>query len=297
MKGFPSRGVRPMQDLASLSLSPNFADDGTMFAVASTVGVYRSADRAKTWKQLLAENAILIRAAPSYAKERLVVAATPNSGLLFSIDGGDTWSARNNGLEGARNIKQVIFSPDFAQDRSMLAMSSSAGLYISKNAGDSWEKILPPPANDPMVFMAATPGFASSGALAYALKSSAVFLSEDGGQTWKNTDSASILGGQVQALFLPPDYATSHILYAVSVFRGLYRYYPVESGSKEAAAATALAIKATATAQAIPTALAKEQGIKEGLTETGCITYFIAPPFLLGVWIMGRYNSRRQKEV
>ncbi len=292
MSGFPSRGVRPLQDLRSLSLSPDFLNDGTMFAVASATGLYRSTDRGSTWKQLLVENAIEIRVAPTYPKEPLVVATTNSAGILFSTDGGDTWAPRNTGIEGVRNFKQVIFSADFADDRTMLALSSSDGIFISKDAGETWESVVRPPSNGQMAMMATTPNFVAEGALAYALTNSEVFLSADLGRTWKSTDSAGVLGGQIQGLFMPPDFATSQILYAVSVFGGLYRYYPVAAGSEQAIAATAAAVKATATAQAIPTALAREKAVlQEELTETGCITYYIAPPFLLGLWVL----SRRQR--
>ena len=292
MSGFPSRGVRPLQDLRSLSLSPGFAQDGTMFAVASATGLYRSTDRGSTWKQLLVENATDIQAAPTYPQEPLVATTTNSAGILFSEDGGDTWAPRNTGIEGVRNFKQVNFSPNFAQDRTMLALSSSDGIFITRNAGETWENIARPPANEQMAMLATTPDFVSEGVLAYALTNSEVFLSTDLGRTWKSTDAADILGGQIQSLFLSPDFLASQILYAVSVFGGLYRYYPVLAGSKQAAAATAAAIRATSTAQAIPTALAKEQAVRqEGLSETGCIAYYIAPPFLLGVWVL----SRRQR--
>jgi hypothetical protein len=58
-------------------------------------------------------------------------------------------------------------------------------------------------------------------------------------------------------------------------------------------AATAAAVRATSTAQAIPTALAREQvERREDLTETGCVTFYIAPPFLVGVWVLSRRQRR-----
>lgn len=294
MSGFPSRGIRTLQDLRSLSLSPAFADDGTMFAVASATGIYRSNDRGSNWKQLLVENAIEIRVSPNYPQDRLVAVATNSSGLLFSDDGGDTWLPRNNGIETVRNFKRVIFSDKFAEDQTILAMSSSDGIFITHNAGESWENLARTPTNAQMVVMAATPSFASDGSLAYGLNNAAIYLSRDVGKTWDTTNSAGILGGQIQAIFLPPDYAQSNTLYAVSVFGGLYRYYPVQAGSEQATEATAAAVRSTATAQAIPTLIAKEREVQtETLAETGCITYFIAPPFLLGVWIVSRRNRRR----
>jgi len=69
----------------------------------------------------------------------------------------------------------------------------------------------------------------------------------------------------------------------------------VEAGSEVALTATAVSVNATATAVAIPTALAREKETREeGLTETGCITYYI-PVVVLGVWAL-RYCRRGQEE-
>ena len=298
MSGFPSRGIRPLQDLRSLDLSPAFADDGTMFAVASATGLYRSTDRGSTWKALLSENAIEIRISPNYVSDHLVMAATNSSGILYSTNGGDTWTPRNTGMDNVRNFKRVMFSANFATDKTILAMSSSDGVFITHNAGELWQNLAHAPSNVQMAVMAASPNFMADGVVAYSLSSADIFLSADLGKTWAGTNSAGTLGGQIQAIFLPPDYATSKTLYAVSVFGGLYRYYPVSAGSEQAVAATAAAARSTATAQAIPTTLAKEREVQsQTQVETGCITFFIAPPFLLGVWIVSRRSQRWPKEI
>lgn len=293
--GFPARGVRPLQDLISLSLSSDFARDGIMFAVVSAVGVYRSNDGGNVWEQVLSESANEVEVAPNFAQERLVAVASVNSGLLLSTDGGTTWTPSAGGLERVRNVKQVLFSRDFAQDRTILVMSPIDGIFISRDSGASWENIARPPENELMVFMTATPTFASDRFLAYVLKGGEVYLSEDLGRTWRATNAVGILKGQVEAIFMPPDYASSRILYAVSVFNGLFRYYPVEVGSEAAATATAVAMRATATAEAIPTTLARERKIiEETYQETGCITYYIPPLILLGSWIL--YCRRQVRE-
>jgi photosystem II stability/assembly factor-like uncharacterized protein len=295
MEGFPSSGVRPQQDLTSLSLSPDFARDGTMFAAVAAVGAYRSTDRGNTWARVSTENANEVQVAPNFAQERLVAVATINSGLLLSTDGGETWSPSAGGLERVRNVKQVLFSRDFAQDRTILAMSPTDGIFLSRDAGASWENLARPPENELMVFMAATPTFASDRFLAYALRGGEVYLSEDLGRTWKATDSTGILERQVEAIFMPPDYATSRTLYAVSIFGGLFRYHPVEAGSEAAAAATAVAVQATATAEAVPTVLARERQIREEtLKETGCIAYYIPPTIFLGIWALHRRRQGRE---
>jgi hypothetical protein len=180
----------------------------------------------------------------------------------------------------------------------MLAMSVSSGLFITRNAGESWENLVAPPENQTVILMATTPRFVAEGAVAYSLRNAEIFLSEDLGRTWQPTDSGSILGGQVVAMFMPPDYVASRILYAVSVFGGVFRYHPVEAGSEVALTATAVAVQATATAAAIPTAIAAEQAKKiEDFTETGCISYYIPPIMLIGVWVLRSRSRRGSREV
>jgi photosystem II stability/assembly factor-like uncharacterized protein len=294
--GFPARGARPLQDLISLSLSPDFARDRTMFAAVSAVGVYRSTDGGNVWKQVSSENANEVEVAPSFAQERLVAVASVNAGLLLSSDGGETWMPSTGGLERVRNVKQVLFSRDFAHDRMILVMSPIDGLFLSRDAGVSWENIARAPENELMVFVAATPTFASDRFLAYALRGGEIYLSEDLGRTWRATNAAGILERQVEAIFMPPNYISSRTLYAVSVFGGLFRYYPVEIGSEAAATATAVAVRATAAAEAIPTALAREQQVmEERYKETGCIAYYIPPTVLLGTWMLRRHRQIREK--
>lgn len=294
MSGFPLRGTRSMQDLVSFSLSPAFANDGVVFAVASATGVFRSTDRGVNWQQVLEENASEVAVAPSYAREHMVAVATANSGMLVSTDGGATWSPAHAGLEGMRNFKRVIFSADFARDRTMLAMNTGDGIFISRDAAGSWQNIARPPFGEQIIGMSATPSFVSDGFLAYAVKSGEVFLTEDLGRTWKATGAPALLGGQIETVVLAPDYVASRTLYAVSVYQGLFRYYPVVAGSEEASKATAVAVAKAATAEALPTVMAREEARKaEELVETGCIAYYIPPVMLIGV-LLFRGRKREQ---
>jgi hypothetical protein len=65
--------------------------------------------------------------------------------------------------------------------------------------------------------------------------------------------------------------------------------------------ATAVSVKATLTAEAVPTSLAQqEQKRSEAVAETGCITYTIAPAMTVGILLrLGmrrRAMSKRNKE-
>ena len=295
LSGFPMMGVRPSQSLLGFDFSPNYAQDHTLFAVEATKSVFRSTDGGSIWEEVLKEKGNDIAVMSGAGGETVIAVTTDASGVFFSADNGDTWETRNTGIEGVRNFKQVLFSANFAQDKSLLIMSTTEGVFITYDAGASWQNIVKPPANDFLQAMAATPGFQSEGFLAYALRSGEVFLTEDLGQTWLDTDAAGLLGAQVEGLFMQSDYASSRTMWASSGFSGLYRHYPVEAGSEVALAATAVAVGATATTEAVATALAERQVVQADIRESGCITYTIPPFLLLGVWL-ARYRKRDLEE-
>ena len=58
--------------------------------------------------------------------------------------------------------------------------------------------------------------------------------------------------------------------------------------------ATAVSVKATLTAEAVPTSLAQqEEKRSEAVVETGCISYSIAPAMLVGLLVL-RLGTRRR---
>jgi hypothetical protein len=83
-------------DVHSFSFSPEFGNDGTVFAGTLNHGVYRSSDGGATW---LPASAGLppfpitnVLTSSSFSQDRTVYAATAGNGVLISSNGGSTWS-------------------------------------------------------------------------------------------------------------------------------------------------------------------------------------------------------------
>ena len=104
-------GLDSSRHVYALQLSPNFAQDDTLLAVAywSEPGAYLGA-------------------------------------IFRSTDGGVNWSQTMTGLPTAESPQDVAFSPNFASDQTAYALTNRA-LYRSRNGGLSWSLIGQPPEN------------------------------------------------------------------------------------------------------------------------------------------------------
>ncbi len=80
----------------SLALSPDYADSGILFAGTEFSGLFYSADRGHTWKNLgkgmLTEAVNDIILSPTFPTQAEVLAVL-STALLLSRDGGQSWSA------------------------------------------------------------------------------------------------------------------------------------------------------------------------------------------------------------
>jgi len=118
----------------------------------------------------------------------------PNTArLVKSTNGGVTWSSVNNGLPLDAFVNDVRPAPS---NSNTVYLSTSAGLYKSTNAAASWTSvsglniagtgnIAVDPADEDLVAVAT---FHQS-ATGYALPTSGVYLSVDGGTTWQTVHS------------------------------------------------------------------------------------------------------------
>jgi photosystem II stability/assembly factor-like uncharacterized protein len=92
----------------SLALSPDYARDGRLYAGTASCGLYRSADRGRTWERvgeatplLAGESPPSVSAlvlSPEYPARPQILAMLANA-LLVSRDGGETWDAWKEDLD------------------------------------------------------------------------------------------------------------------------------------------------------------------------------------------------------
>jgi photosystem II stability/assembly factor-like uncharacterized protein len=124
-----------------LAVSPDFARDGTLFALSKR-GVFRSSDRGATWVALadryaplltdLTVNFSAIALSPNFALDNTMLIGH-TSGLWRSADRGETWSIVNSGSAAAR----LAYAPDGAI---VLALNYD-GVHRSDDGGLTWRLV------------------------------------------------------------------------------------------------------------------------------------------------------------
>lgn len=141
----PAYAHQPHDDVVNVAVSPNFAQDQTVFATTDllsvTLGVrimLRSTDGGLTWEvvpnfpNVKVNNLVL---SPQFGTDGILFAST-DSGLFRSSDGGDTWTDLAP-VMGTTTVALGL-SPYFALDHTVIAISPDGDGYKSVDGGDSW---------------------------------------------------------------------------------------------------------------------------------------------------------------
>jgi photosystem II stability/assembly factor-like uncharacterized protein len=189
----------PTRLIGSIILSPNFANDQTLFAGTYGGGVIRSTDGGADWTfqnvGLVAGYALGGNISPNFAADQTAWAADVK-GLQRTNDGGATWqSMPGPGVSIA--ARTVAVSPNFAQDDTVLIGTEQLATHPDA---------CPPPTAAP-----------ASGASSY----SGAFVSKDGGSTWLSTNLTGVTG--IDSFAISPGFATDQTAFAASAQTQLYK--------------------------------------------------------------------------
>jgi len=166
--------------LSALAFSPNYQRDGVALAGTIEDGIYRTADRARSWQPwnfgLLDLSVMCLSLSPAFEQDETVFAGT-TTGLFRSRNGGLAWREVDMGREVS--VISSAMSPDFAQDGTVFIGTEREGLFGSTDGGSSWQKLSSWGPEGPVNALCST----GDGTL-LAASDAGVYLSRDAGQTW-----------------------------------------------------------------------------------------------------------------
>jgi photosystem II stability/assembly factor-like uncharacterized protein len=143
----------PVERVSSVTASP----DGVVYAGTDPAAVYRSDGVGGTWTELpgfhdvagrdewpienhLTEARVRGLDVPADAPA-VVVAAVEPSGLVYSTDGGETWTALHQAIDGDLYLDFDVHDVVTVSADEWL-VASRVGVFVTEDGGDSWRRSL-----------------------------------------------------------------------------------------------------------------------------------------------------------
>jgi len=143
----------------------------------------QSADGGATWQQASTPFGIIQSIEFSTSEAGLVLACSPNGGIVRSTDNGSTWSASNTGLQTTA-CRKIAFD-----SASGIIAATPTGIYKSSDGGITWT--LKKVASDAFGFFTATVDPTNS-LVIFAAGANVYIKSSDGGNTWNTLNPGFI---------------------------------------------------------------------------------------------------------
>ncbi len=192
--------------------------------LATTVGVFRTADGGRTWDEQMAgmkEVHIVVTLAMDPKNPRVLYAGT-TGGAYRSHDSAASWHKVNRGLipeevldaSLALGVNTLVVDP---VDSSIVYAGTTNGLFKTTNHADSWTRI---GQSLPDQFISSLAVHPTQHAILYVGGRAGVLKSADGGQTWQAMN-AGLATLNIRTLVMSP--RDPQLLYAGTNGSGLYR--------------------------------------------------------------------------
>ena len=192
------------QQISSLVISPNFANDYTFYA-SSGDKIYKSVNGGQTWNDVIdnpnfQEFWLKLAISGNYEQDQTLFAGTDRY-LYKTEDGGDVWRKLAPANYGGGGIFEAIaLSPNYAQDHTLIVSIKGKGAWKSTNEGESFSPVgkldnyLLPFSHVYGVHAAPTtiqfsPAYENDNTLyGFGLPKANVLKSTDGGTSWQSID-------------------------------------------------------------------------------------------------------------
>ena len=257
------------QSITGTAYSPDFARD-RLALVSTEDGLYRSDDGGTSFnysnKGLAGDGYVTaVTCSPTIKDDATVFAATYMSGVWKSTDAARSWRLAVPQLKD-QNVVAIAASPAFATDHTVLFGVETAadigGAWMSTDGGTS-ATALPITSENTGNALAFSPSFSSDRTFAIGLGSDGLFVTTDGGSTFK-----SMYKGTVTSVLFSPAYATSHEVFVGTSGKGI-QALDVSTGAVRAVAMPSYAQSFAITALAASPSFAQDGTLFVGTSRLG----------------------------
>ncbi len=212
-----------------LAISPNFVADKTIFLAGRLGnGVLVSTDGGGHFSQVLVGNGNKVTSmaiSNDFKSDRTLFAAVRGEGVYKTIDGGDSWEPKNNGITVEKDVKLLVYpnyrlaiSPDYGDDNTLF-MGTESGLFKTVNGGVNWKalEVVAYCGSDTIKDIAISPAYKKDKTVIISLKGKGLFRSQDGGLTWSEIGLDLIKSNyDLRFIRFSPLYTIDHTIYGAA---------------------------------------------------------------------------------
>ncbi len=222
---FVKTGINPN----FIALSPDFANDKTLFIGTRFNGVFVSYDGGLNLLQVLdggRRKTTSLIISPHFLSDKTLFACLRSDGIYKSSDFGKSWLPVNNGVRFQKDSESLLnpdyllaISPDYETDDTVY-VGTDVGLFKTTSGGESWEQI------ELSVFggsrhtiksLAISPNYKNDKTIMCSVKGKGVLKSEDAGLTWSEVGTELINENFLfHFILFSPLYSTDKTVYGAS---------------------------------------------------------------------------------
>ena len=210
--GLDVDGTRDFR-VQAMAISPNYANDQTLFVGTKFHGVWKTTDGGNSWAEVNNGLSILdVRAlaiSPNYATDRSLFAGTADGGIFRTTSGDGSWTRVDGGVTDA-NVRALAISPDYASDGHVFAATEGDGVFASTDGGDTWVARNSGLTDTGLETLAISPNYGVDRTL-FAAGRDSIFKSVNQGYSWTVASSDTITS--IEVLAISPNYASDRTLF------------------------------------------------------------------------------------
>lgn len=189
----------PPPFISCLAVSPNYSQDGMLWAGTMEDGVFCSKDRGISWFTwnfgLLDLNTLTLAVSPAFASDETLFVGT-ETGVFRSTNGGRAWREVGFPMENAP-VMSLALSPDYAADGVIYAGTENHGLWVSADQGRGWRRLAGENIQQVNAVLAGEKG------CLYVLAGEQLLFSANGGESWKTRLDTANLETSMTAINAP----------------------------------------------------------------------------------------------
>ena len=227
----PKAKIPNSEGITSISVSPNFSSDETIFIGTEGGGLFQSLDGGNSFKAItgVSDKSITSVVISHNFKNDSEIFVSTWQGVYRSSDGGDTWKKSSKGLTTSRQANTSRFkAPHFLDlqlsqnfnNRGTLFVGGFDGLFKSEDGGESWIELETLVAGHPK-WLAFSPDYKDDSMIGVTTFFGGFYLSKDRGNTWK-AHNKGLFSTHLNGIGFSPNISSDHTIFT-SDNRRLYK--------------------------------------------------------------------------